>query len=88
MPSPCHGVAPECVFATLGRCPATLSVMDNDEGTENTVIDSHLAFGGLIASVQLNASDWQALLEHGYVTITHHRDSADGDSIIELTIKR
>ena len=67
--------------------PAKISAM-SDDGAEASDIDSHLAFGGLVASVQLSEGDWQHLLDKGYVTVQHHRDTADGDSIIELTIKR
>jgi hypothetical protein len=62
--------------------------VSNDDTAEASQIDSHLAFGGLVATVALSPADWRHLAEKGYVTVTHHRDSADGDSIIELTIRR
>ncbi len=59
---------------------------DHDE-TEVSEIDSHPAFGGIIASIELSVDDWNQLAEKGYVTVRHHRDSDDGESVIELTIK-
>lgn len=61
--------------------------MPDNEEADASEIDSHPAFGGIIATIELSGSDWAHLLEHGYVTVRHHRDSNDGDSVIELTIK-
>ncbi len=69
------------------RLPRYPVAVHNDETSAST-IDSHHAFGALIASVHLSESDWQHLVDEGFVTVRHHRESHDGDSIIELTIKR
>jgi hypothetical protein len=61
--------------------------MDHDEETVPSHIASHLAFGGIVGSIDLNATDWVHLVEKGFVTVNQHRESADGDSIIELTIR-
>jgi hypothetical protein len=61
--------------------------MTNDEAVETSEIDSHPAFGGIIASIELSPDDWRQLNENGFVTVVHHRDSHDGDSVIELTIR-
>jgi hypothetical protein len=55
--------------------------------TDQSDINSHPAFGGIIAAIELSSEDWQHLLDKGFVTVRHHRDSNDGDSVIELTIK-
>ena len=57
------------------------------EDVEPSEIASHPAFGGIIASIELSPDDWAQLTDNGYVTVLHHRDSGDGDAIIELTIK-
>jgi hypothetical protein len=61
--------------------------MSSHETHEVSELDSHPAFGGIIAAIELSAQDWEHLLDKGYVTVQHHRDSAEGDSVIELTIK-
>jgi hypothetical protein len=61
--------------------------MDNDAVAEVSDIDSHPAFGGIIAAIELSPADWEQLREKGFVTVRHHRDSNDGESVIELTIK-
>jgi hypothetical protein len=50
-------------------------------------IDSHLALGGIIAIIELSTADWDHLCNKGYVPALHPRDSSDGESVIELTIK-
>jgi hypothetical protein len=60
--------------------------MKSHEDVEVSEIDSHPAFGGIIASIELSVEDWQHLNEKGYVSVLHHRES-EGESIIELTIK-
>lgn len=61
--------------------------MANDDTIEVSELDSHPAFGGIIAAIELSVADWDHLLDRGYVTVQHHRDSAEGESVIELTIK-
>lgn len=61
--------------------------MAPDHETDVSEIDSHTAFGGIIAVIELSPSDWQQLNEQGFVTVQHHRESHGGEAIIELTIK-
>jgi hypothetical protein len=61
--------------------------MSNDDVIEVSDIDSHPAFGGIIATIDLSPADWDQLVENGFVTVRHHRDSAEGDSVIETTIR-
>jgi hypothetical protein len=61
--------------------------MANNDLDEVSELDSHPAFGGIIASIELSVPDWNLLLDRGYVTVLHHRDAAVGESVIELTIK-
>ena len=61
--------------------------MADDDLAEISELDSHPAFGGIIASIELSVPDWNLLLDRGYVTVLHHRDAAAGESVIELTIK-
>jgi len=59
----------------------------NDDETDRSDINSHPAFGGIIATIVLSNADWEQLVDKGYVTVQHHRDTNDGESVIELTIK-
>ena len=61
--------------------------MAQDLEGEVSEIDSHDAFGGIIATIELSPADWEQLVEQGFVTVLHHRESHGGESIIELTIK-
>jgi hypothetical protein len=61
--------------------------MTSSDATQPSDIDSHPAFGGIIAAVELNPDDWDQLRDKGYVSVQHHRDSNEGDAVIELTIK-
>jgi hypothetical protein len=54
---------------------------------EVSEIDSHPAFGGIIAAIDLSPADWEQLTTEGFVTVLHHRDSHSGESVIELTIR-
>jgi hypothetical protein len=54
---------------------------------EVSELESHPAFGGIIAAIDLSHDDWQQLNDKGYVTVLHHRESHGGEAVIELTIK-
>ncbi len=61
--------------------------MTDNVSADVSEIDSHPAFGGIIAAIDLSPADWEQLTTKGFVTVLHHRDSHDGESIIELTIR-